>query len=83
MNQNYINHIALVLDASGSMSHLSSAVVQVADNQVQYLAARSKELDQETRATASVVERITGLLDFHSEYLGESEVGAGDEVASL
>jgi hypothetical protein len=50
-NQNYINHIALVLDASGSMDHLASAVVKVADNQVEYLARRSKELDQETRAT--------------------------------
>jgi hypothetical protein len=51
VKQNYINHIALVLDASGSMDHLSSAVVKVADNQVGHLAQRSKELDQETRAT--------------------------------
>lgn len=51
MSQNYINHIALVLDASGSMGHLAGAVVKVADNQVAHLASRSKELDQETRAT--------------------------------
>lgn len=49
--ENYINHIALVLDASGSMHHLANAVVTVADNQVEHLALRSKELDQETRAT--------------------------------
>jgi hypothetical protein len=49
--QNYINHIALVLDASGSMSHLTDQVVKVADNQIAYLAQRSKELDQETRVT--------------------------------
>lgn len=49
--QNYINHIALLLDASGSMNHLVSTVSQVADQQIDYLAKRSKELDQETRVT--------------------------------
>lgn len=47
----YINHIALILDASGSMESLAKDVVQVADNTVKYLAQRSTELDQETRAT--------------------------------
>lgn len=51
MNQNYINHIALVIDSSGSMSGLSAEVVKVADQQIEYLAKRSKELDQETRIT--------------------------------
>lgn len=50
-NQNYINHVALVLDASSSMSHLSGKVVEVADQQIAYLARRSQELDQETRVT--------------------------------
>ncbi|MGA6157086.1 vWA domain-containing protein [Stenotrophomonas sp. NPDC087984] len=53
-NQNYINHVALVLDASSSMSHLSGKVVEVADQQIAYLARRSKELDQETRVTVYV-----------------------------
>ncbi|KUJ65786.1 hypothetical protein ACZ90_43590 [Streptomyces albus subsp. albus] len=53
-NQNYINHVALVLDASSSMSHLSRKVVEVADQQIAYLARRSKELDQETRVTVYV-----------------------------
>ncbi len=48
---NYINHIALVLDASSSMNSLTQKVIQVADEQVQHLAMRSKELDQETRIT--------------------------------
>ncbi|MBO3678751.1 vWA domain-containing protein [Streptomyces sp. NEAU-YJ-81] len=52
--QNYINHVALVLDASSSMSHLSGKVVEVADQQIAYLARRSKELDQETRVTVYV-----------------------------
>ncbi|WP_340563350.1 vWA domain-containing protein [Streptomyces sp. GSL17-111] len=52
--QNYINHVALVLDASSSMSHLSRTVVDVADQQIAYLARRSRELDQETRVTVYV-----------------------------
>ena len=51
MNQNYINHIALVLDASSSMGGLSKQVITVADSQIEYLARRSKELDQETRVS--------------------------------
>ncbi|MEU7028102.1 vWA domain-containing protein [Streptomyces sp. NPDC046275] len=53
-NQNYINHVALVLDASSSMSRLSGKVVEVADQQIAYLARRSRELDQETRVTVYV-----------------------------
>ncbi|MEX2983969.1 VWA domain-containing protein [Streptomyces sp. C36] len=53
-NQNYINHVALVLDASSSMSRLSRKVVEVADQQIAYLTRRSKELDQETRVTVYV-----------------------------
>ncbi len=51
MKQNYINHIALVLDASSSMYPLSEQVIKVADAQIEHLARRSKELDQETRIT--------------------------------
>ncbi|MEU7296862.1 VWA domain-containing protein [Streptomyces exfoliatus] len=54
VTQNYINHVALVLDASSSMSGLSSKVVEVADQQIAYLARRSRELDQETRVTVYV-----------------------------
>ncbi|MFJ3171955.1 VWA domain-containing protein [Streptomyces roseus] len=53
-NQNFINHVALVLDASSSMSHLNRKVVEVADQQIAYLARRSEELDQETRVTVYV-----------------------------
>ncbi|MFI7344672.1 vWA domain-containing protein [Streptomyces sp. NPDC049936] len=53
-SQNYINHVALVLDASSSMSRLSQKVVEVADEQIAYLARRSQELDQETRVTVYV-----------------------------
>ncbi|MEE1753107.1 vWA domain-containing protein [Streptomyces sp. SP18CS02] len=53
-SQNFINHVALVLDASSSMSHLSRKVVEVADQQIEYLARRSRELEQETRVTVYV-----------------------------
>lgn len=46
---NIINHIGLALDASSSMLKHARNLVQVADNQIEYLALRSKELDQETR----------------------------------
>jgi hypothetical protein len=49
--QNYVNHIALVLDASGSMGKHKDALIKVADEQIAYLAKRSTELDQETRVT--------------------------------
>jgi uncharacterized protein YegL len=48
---NYINHIALVLDASASMGSKTQEVVKVADNLVKHIAQRSQELDQETRVT--------------------------------
>lgn len=48
---NYINHIALVLDASASMAGLARDVIRVADAEIAYLARRSRELDQETRVT--------------------------------
>lgn len=49
---NIINHIVLVLDASSSMiGRSANQLVKVADNQIAYLAQRSKELDQETRVT--------------------------------
>lgn len=57
--QNYINHIALVLDASGSMTHLAKEVVTVADNRIKYLAQRSRELDQETRVSIYTFEGRT------------------------
>lgn len=50
-HQGYINHVGLVLDASSSMGYISKSTVQVADAQIKYLAERSQDTDQETRAT--------------------------------
>jgi hypothetical protein len=53
MIQNYINHIVFVVDRSSSIDYngLSDAIVKVFDTQIEYLAKRSKELDQETRVS--------------------------------
>lgn len=49
-----INHVVLVLDASGSMQNHRNTVVKVADEQIKLLAKRSTELNQETRVTVYV-----------------------------
>lgn len=46
---NIINHIGLLLDASTSMARHAQNLIKVADSQIEHLARRSKELDQETR----------------------------------
>ncbi len=51
MKNNYINHIVFVIDNSGSMYNLTNQVPKVFDAQIEYLARRSKELDQETRVS--------------------------------
>lgn len=47
--QRFINHVAIVLDASWSMRGREKEVVKVTDEQIKYLAKRSEELNQETR----------------------------------
>lgn len=66
-NQNIINHIVLVLDASASMTKVKNELIKVADNQVEYLAKRSKELDQETRITVYTFQGGSG-------WIGSSKV---------
>lgn len=50
-SQKLINHVALVLDGSSSMINHRQKVIQVADEQIRYLALRSEELSQETRVS--------------------------------
>lgn len=52
--QNQIDHIALVIDASSSMSPLRHDVIKVVDAQIEYLARRSRELDREVRVSVYV-----------------------------
>lgn len=50
-SQNYITHIALVLDASVSMSRHKTNLIAVADGLVKHLAQKSQADDHETRIT--------------------------------
>jgi hypothetical protein len=47
--QEPINHVAVVIDASSSMQHLAQEVVRVTDQQIKDLAELSTQLNQETR----------------------------------
>lgn len=51
LKQGLINHVALVLDASSSMTGHTTTVIKVVDGLVKWLAKRSTELDQETRVS--------------------------------
>lgn len=54
LDDNIINHIGFILDASGSMSGHRAKLIQVVDNQIAHLATVSKEMDQETRISVWV-----------------------------
>lgn len=56
IKQSVINHVALVLDGSGSMTRIAPQVIEAADGYVAHLARRSKEQDQETRVSVYVFE---------------------------
>ena len=67
--QNYINHIAFVVDRSGSMAGLSDKVVKVFDTQIKHLAKRSQELDQETRASVYLFSDSTSCLFYDKDVM--------------
>lgn len=67
--ENYINHVALVLDASSSMSGNRNTLIKVADEQIRYLAERSKELDQETRVTVYTFDSTVRCLIYDKDVL--------------
>src|SRR6266496_3590650 len=68
-SENYITHVALVLDASGSMSSHRSTVPTVADKLIQRLATRSQELDQETRVSVYTFNDFIKCLIFDKDVL--------------
>ena len=63
------NHVALVLDASGSMARHTTSLIKVADDLVAYLARRSKELNQETRISIYTFSGITSCLVWDMDVL--------------
>lgn len=54
-----INHVAIVIDESGSMAGKERDVVTVVDQQVAWLAKLSKDMDQETRVSIYKFEQHT------------------------
>jgi hypothetical protein len=68
-SQNYINHIAMVLDQSASMGPHSHDLVAVADSQIAHLARRSQELNQETRITVYVFNNTTECIIYDKDVL--------------
>lgn len=46
-----INHIAILLDASGSMRQHRNSVIKAVDELIKYLATLSKDMNQETRVS--------------------------------
>lgn len=66
MEQNYINHIAFVIDKSGSIrnSGLENSVVRVFDSQIKHLQLRSKELNQDTRVSVYLFNQKVNCLFF-------------------
>ena len=67
--ENYINHISLVLDASGSMAMHQGAVILVADQLMAHLAQRSKEMDQETRVSVYIFDDEVKCVIFDKDVL--------------
>lgn len=64
-----INHVVLVLDCSASMKSNKRSVIQVADNEVKYLATRSQEMSQETRVSVYVFDDDVDCLVYDTDVL--------------
>lgn len=69
LQQQEINHVALVLDASSSMDIHATALIKVADEQIKYLARRSQELNQETRVSIYVFADTVSCVVFDKDVL--------------
>lgn len=67
--QNIINHIGFIIDASGSMGHLTKEVVKVFDEQVANLVELSKNLNQETRVSVYQFDNVVENLIFDMDVL--------------
>ncbi len=67
--QRLINHVALVLDGSGSMKKHQANVVKVADEQIRHLMVRSEELCQETRVSVYVFDDVVDCLIFDMDVM--------------
>lgn len=69
LKQNLINHVAFVIDCSGSMRGREADVIKVVDNQVSFLAQLSNDLDQETRVTVYFFDSVVECVFFDKDVL--------------
>lgn len=87
MIQHYINHIILVVDASGSMSSREGAVVKVFDQEIAHLRERSLALNQETRVSVYLFSEGVECLVFDMDVMRmpslDSHYGTGGQTALL
>lgn len=67
--QNFINHIALVLDGSGSMQGHAQSLVKVTDGLIADWAQQSQNLDQETRVTIYTFRDTVSCLVYEKDVL--------------
>lgn len=65
--QTHLNHVALLLDASGSMNGVSKKVVEVADRYIDDLKRLSLERNQETRISIYVFSRTLECVVFDQD----------------
>src|SRR6478736_3792709 len=81
--QNKIDHIAIVVDASGSMAHLARDVVKVVDSQIAYLAQRSKDLDREVRVSVYTFDDTVKCVIFDKDVLRMPSIASLYRIGGL
>ena len=69
MIQTLINHVAIVVDRSASMGHLSGIVTKVFDQEIVHLRQRSQELGQETRVSVYLFNERVDCLVFDMDVM--------------
>lgn len=69
LKQGLTNHVAIVMDASDSMSIHHNAVIQAVDEQIAQLARLSKEMDQDTRVTVVIFSSTAKVLIYDKDVL--------------
>jgi hypothetical protein len=69
IDQGLINHVAFVLDRSGSMNGKESQLIAVTDGLIKHLAVRSQEMRQETRVSVYFFDHIVDCVIFDKDVL--------------
>lgn len=81
--QRLINHVALVLDGSGSMSNHRRRAVKVADDQIIHLKNMSEKLNQETRVSVYWFDDVVKCLIFDMDVMRLPSVASLYEIGGM